>query len=215
MPKFHAERSLRAFRFRYFAFSHASNSWSMMLDRSGDSTPPCGTPSLDAVNRPRSRWPAFRICQSRSQTVRPAPVVARIAEATGGERCRTSIRQTIYRHPLPEQVTVLRSSHALDGKVLPVLGRRKRAGRLHLLLGPPNSDPILIPAEWTDFAGGDHPPHLENDAAPESNQCLHLGSVANLRQLRTVVDGLLRCPSGSGVDTQQSTGTEGRQCNCP
>lgn len=30
------------------------------VDRSGDRTPPCGTPSLEAVNRPRSMWPAFR-----------------------------------------------------------------------------------------------------------------------------------------------------------
>src|SRR5215510_11299691 len=45
---------LRALSLRYFASSHASNSWSMMLDKSGDSTPPCGTPSLEAVNRSRS-----------------------------------------------------------------------------------------------------------------------------------------------------------------
>src|SRR5208283_2377622 len=66
MPKFHAQRSLRTFLFRYFASSHASNSWSVMLDSSGDNTPPCGTPSLEAVNRPRSMWPALRIRQRRS-----------------------------------------------------------------------------------------------------------------------------------------------------
>jgi hypothetical protein len=54
-----------AFLFRYFASSQQSNSWSMMLDRSGDRTPPCGTPSLAAKNRPRSTWPALRMRQSR------------------------------------------------------------------------------------------------------------------------------------------------------
>src|ERR1019366_1970798 len=61
MPKFHAQRSFLAFLFRYFASSQQSNSWSMMLDRSGDRTPPCGTPSLAAKNRPRSTWPALRM----------------------------------------------------------------------------------------------------------------------------------------------------------
>ena len=65
MPKFHAQRSFLAFLFRYFASSQQSNSWSMMLDRSGDRTPPCGTPSLAAKNRPRSTWPALRMRQSR------------------------------------------------------------------------------------------------------------------------------------------------------
>src|SRR5258707_2922324 len=39
MPKFQAQRSFLAFLFRYFASSQQSNSWSMILDRSGDSTP--------------------------------------------------------------------------------------------------------------------------------------------------------------------------------
>src|SRR6516162_209104 len=39
MPKFHAQRSLRALSLRYFASTHASNSWSMLLDKSGEITP--------------------------------------------------------------------------------------------------------------------------------------------------------------------------------
>src|SRR4030088_782967 len=38
----------------------------MMLERSGDSTPPCGTPSLEAVNRPRSMWLTLSASRRRS-----------------------------------------------------------------------------------------------------------------------------------------------------
>src|ERR1019366_8455363 len=75
MPKFHAQRSFLAFLFRYFASSQQSNSWSMMLDRSGDRTPPCGTPSLAAKNRPRSTWPALRMRQITFDD--PAPLRVR------------------------------------------------------------------------------------------------------------------------------------------
>jgi hypothetical protein len=42
-----------------------------------------------------------------------------------------------------------------------------------------------------------------------------LGSTANLMQMRTVVDGLLRCLSGTGTDNQQRLDTEGTGATDP
>jgi hypothetical protein len=43
----------------------------------------------------------------------------------------------------------------LGGRALRVLGRMRRHGRLELLLELPDGSKCLIPAAWTDLAGGD------------------------------------------------------------
>lgn len=51
--------------------------------------------------------------------------------------------------------TVTRERHPLQGRALRVLGRMRRHGRLELLLELPDGSKCLIPAAWTDLAGGD------------------------------------------------------------
>ena len=123
--------------------------------------------------------------------------------------CRTITRQTTHHHPLPEQVTVIRACHALEGKVVTVLGQHRRGGRRYLLLAPPDTDPVLIPADWTDFGTREHSADIENRAVSPSAPACTPGSIANLMRMRTVVDGLLRCLSGTGTANQQRLDTEG------
>lgn len=51
--------------------------------------------------------------------------------------------------------TVVRERHPLQGRVLRMLGRMRRHGRLELLLELPDGSKCLIPAVWTDLAGDD------------------------------------------------------------
>ena len=129
--------------------------------------------------------------------------------------CRTITRQTTHHYPLPEQVTVVRTCHALEGKIVAVLGQRHKSGRRYLLLAPPDTDPVLIPADWTDVGTREHSADPENRAVPRSNPSCTLSSIANLMQMRTVVDSLLRCLSGTGTDNQQRLDTEGTGATDP
>lgn len=92
-----------------------------------------------------------------------------------------------------------------------VLGRRRRDGRLHLLLAPPNADPVLVPADWTDFGQDAAEPERPRTTAsqPASLSPSRLGAITDLLQLRAVVDGLLRSPAEAGAGHQQPIGTEG------
>src|SRR5208283_571767 len=124
-------------------------------------------------------------------------------------------RQTTHHHPLPEQVTVLRACHALEGKSVTVLRQRLKNGRLHLLLAPPGADPVLISADWTDFSIRKQSVGPTNTVVAPSNPSCTLGSIANLMQVRTVVDGLLRSLSATGSDTQQPRDMEGTGATVP
>jgi hypothetical protein len=48
-------------------------------------------------------------------------------------------------------VVVTRAHHPLEGQPLPVLGRRRRCGRLELLVVLPDGSKTLMPADWTDL----------------------------------------------------------------
>ena len=128
---------------------------------------------------------------------------------------RTTTRQTTHHHPLPEQVTVLRACHALEGKSITVLRQRLKKGRLHLLLAPPGADPVLIPADWTDFGIRKHSAGSANTVVVPSNPPCTLGSIASLMQVRTVVDALLRGLSATGSDHQQQRDMEGSGATVP
>jgi hypothetical protein len=78
-------------------------------------------------------------------------------------------------------VVIVREKHPLQGKALRVLGRMHRAGALHLILSLPDGGSSLIPETWTDLSGGAPSPSVRV-----------LGSVADLRHTRRVVDVLLR-----------------------
>ena len=96
-----------------------------------------------------------------------------------------------------------------------VLRQQQKNGQLHLLLAPPNADPILIPADWTDFSDREHSVDLENRAVSPSNPACALGSITDLMQVRTVVDGLLQCLSATAPDNQQRLDTEGTGATVP
>src|SRR5271169_372760 len=101
------------------------------------------------------------------------------------------------------------------GKSWLFLGSRRKDGRPHLLLAPPNTDPVLIPADWTDFGNREDSPRPGNGSVCLPSHSGPLGSIADLIRLRSVIDGLLRCPSGTGADNQQPLGTEGTGATVP
>ena len=126
-----------------------------------------------------------------------------------------SVEQPCHHHPLPEQVTVLRACHALEGKSIAVLRQRLKKGQLHLLLAPSGADPVLIPADWTDFSIRKQSTGSANTVVVSSNPARTLGSIADLMQVRTVVDALLRGLSATGSDTQQQSDMEGSGATVP
>ena len=85
---------------------------------------------------------------------------------------------------------VTRERHAFEGQSLTVISSIRRRGVLLVLAVLPDGSRSLIPAAWTnwidDRAGIDPPPP---DDPPASD---NLGSLADLLQVRTIVDGLLR-----------------------
>ena len=94
-------------------------------------------------------------------------------------------RHTTHLQDLPASVRITREKHALEGRVLEVLGHTHRQGTLYLNVLLPDKGHVLIPAAWTDLPGTAHeqPP----TTAPKG-----LASVATLVHTRTVVDALLR-----------------------
>ena len=56
----------------------------------------------------------------------------------------------------PRTVTVTRLHHALEGKVLRILGTMRRHGEEELLLELPDGSKLLLPAAWTDLSGATH-----------------------------------------------------------
>src|SRR4029077_13194668 len=105
------------------------------------------------------------------------------------------------------------SCHALEGQTLTVLRRVRKDGRPHFLLAPLNADPVLIPVDWTDAVDGDALPRSDSGPFRAPNQFGPLGSIADLMRLRAVIDGLSRCPSGTG--SQQPSGTEHTNATVP
>ena len=85
---------------------------------------------------------------------------------------------------------VTRERHAFEGQWLTVISSIRRRGVLLVLAVLPDGSRSLIPAAWTDWidnrAGIDPPPP---DDPPATD---NLGSLADLLQVSTVVDGLLR-----------------------
>ena len=85
---------------------------------------------------------------------------------------------------------VTRERHAFEGQSLTVISSIRRRGVLLVLAVLPDGSRSLIPAAWTnwidDRTGIDPPPP---DDPPASDT---LGSLADLLQVRTIVDGLLR-----------------------
>ncbi|MEA2769316.1 MAG: hypothetical protein QOD93_2278, partial [Acetobacteraceae bacterium] len=103
----------------------------------------------------------------------------------------------------------------LEGKSVSVLRQQKKDGRLYLLLAPPSADPILIPADWTDFSNRELPADPENHAVSPANPSCALGSITDLLRMRTVIDGLLRSLSATAPDNQQRLDSEGTGATVP
>ena len=95
-------------------------------------------------------------------------------------------RHTIHVQQLPPSVRIIREKHALEGRILGVLGHMRRRSGLQLILALPEGGTASVPASWTD---------LESPAAAGVNQNHRgrtLGSAADLLHTRSVVDALLR-----------------------
>ena len=95
-------------------------------------------------------------------------------------------RHTTHVQQLPPSVRIIREKHALEGRILGVLGHMRRRSGLQLILALPEGGTASVPASWTD---------LESPAAAGVNQNHRgrtLGSAADLLHTRSVVDALLR-----------------------
>jgi hypothetical protein len=88
-------------------------------------------------------------------------------------------------------------------------------GQRYLLLAPPDTDAVLIPANWTDVGTRENSTGPQDRAVSPSNPSCTLGSIADLMQMRTVVDGLLGCLSSTAPDNQQRLDTEGTGATDP
>lgn len=89
----------------------------------------------------------------------------------------------------------MRRGHALEGQELAVLGRRKRAGQLHLLLILPCESRSLIPASWTDL-------QLRLGAAADDSTPVTpalLATIKDLLNARIVIDALSEVAPDFGV----------------
>ena len=85
---------------------------------------------------------------------------------------------------------VTRERHAFEGQSLTVISSIRRRGVLLVLAVLPDGSRSLIPAAWTnwiDDRAGIDPPPPDDPPAPNN-----LGSLADLLQVRAIVDGLLR-----------------------
>ena len=106
---------------------------------------------------------------------------------------------------------IVRKGHALEGQELPVLGRCKRAGQLHLLLILPGQSRSYIPASWTDLK-------QRMGAAAEGSSTQTPSLLATVRDLfnaRIVIDALLgRMADAKEIDdatrTAPASATPGR-----
>jgi len=94
---------------------------------------------------------------------------------------------TAHRHDVPTSVTITRTRHAFEGRVLAVIGTIRRRGVHYLLTVLPDGSRSLIPAGWTDWKVeplGGTPPIDADDAVHD------LGRLGDLLHLRKLVDAL-------------------------
>ena len=110
---------------------------------------------------------------------------------------------------------MVRPGHPLDGQSLAILSHRRRNGRPHLVLAPPNADPILIPVEWTDLAGGSLTEDTGVGGAVVPVPPTSLGSIIDLIHLRAVADGLLRRPPPADGGNRHASPLEGTGATLP
>jgi hypothetical protein len=105
-------------------------------------------------------------------------------------------------------VTITRPRHPLQGRLLRVLGRMRRHGRLELLLELPDGSKRLIPQAWTD---------AEPDTAPEA--VATLGALADLLAACALVGelavGRLAAQTERGQAARKSPSKEDFQATCP
>jgi hypothetical protein len=85
----------------------------------------------------------------------------------------------------PDQVTIIRPRHPLEGSALEVLGWCRRRRELQLMLVLPDGTRSLVPAAWTNLQNAPQPPTLN---MPRT----FLASRTELLRARTVVNALLR-----------------------
>jgi len=109
------------------------------------------------------------------------------------KQTQKTTRQTTHHHRrhlngYPEQVTVVRSRHPLEGSALDVLGWCHRRGELHLTLVLPDGTRSLIPAAWTDLPSAQH----VSGPSLRRGRTAFVASHVDLLHAQTIVDALLR-----------------------
>ena len=103
-------------------------------------------------------------------------------------------------------MTITRERHPFEGRSLAVISSIRRGGVLFLLVSLPDGSRSLIPTQWTDWdeghAGGARPLR-DDDTALRS-----LGRLADLLQMRHLVDALRRRPIESTPQKESRRATE-------
>jgi hypothetical protein len=103
-------------------------------------------------------------------------------------------------------VTITRERHPFEGRSLVVIGSIRRGGVLSLLVSLPDGSRSLVPGQWTDWdeddAGG------ARDFPAYDTAVRFLGSLADLLQLRHLVDALHGRPIKSTSQKESRRATE-------
>ena len=102
--------------------------------------------------------------------------------------------RSINRHTtdiqLPSEITIQRSRHPHDGKILKVVNWAHRGGILHCLVILPDKSTMYIPAEWTSFGSFESQRGDSSIREPQPRN-ISIGTVSDLLRLRLVVDALI------------------------
>jgi hypothetical protein len=108
---------------------------------------PCDEPRAEPLDKPRAYSLAASGNGTNTRPLSPAPELNQTAFA----QPRSSIPNTLLKRDSPTSLRITHPAHPLKGQILTVLPMvGAKLDPTHFLVGLPDGEQQLIPAEWTD-----------------------------------------------------------------